>query len=190
MAFKKISLPSNGDGTLPWISDWSKTNPQGNGAVVKVERLTFGSKGVIIATPFFQAFFYKSHPYHDFILEAVLSWVKKGVPTFALMFQVDFEDKARGCVGIDEELESLWVKKNDTTFSCVGKPVTSVTLINSNPLLTTPSPTETKGRTRGRKKSEGEGVDYVVSDAAERLAKASQGEVLPDPSYNFEDPRY
>lgn len=182
MAFKKIEVGFSGNGSLPWLNDWCETNPTANGFVAKVERLTFGDKGVIIATTHFQAFFYKSNPYYAFLLEAVQVWVTGNVPTFALMFQVDTSDKANGYVGIDSELESDWVKKTETTYSLRGRLDTQVTVVNSNPLLNTPSKPDSKNRTRGRKKADREGVVDEVDKAATSLANASNGSVLPDTS--------
>lgn len=186
MAFKAIEVPTlAGNGELPWLSHFVEANPEVNGMMFQVQVVAFSQKGVMVTTEHFKAFLYRSNPYYDFLFEAVTTWTTNNIPVCALVLLVDKSQKSKFQLGIEDSLESHWVKKSETLFKLKSNlPDFLPTAKGSNPLLALSSNTATQRRGRGRKGEAGKGGEDKVSKAAASLAKASGGAVVIEESFD------
>lgn len=186
MAFKAIEIPSlTGNGELPWLSHFLETNPKVDGMMFQVQVVAFSQKGVMVTTEHFKAFLYRSNPYYDFLFEAVTNWTSNNIPVCALVLLVDKSQKSKFQLGIEDSLESHWVKKSETLFKLKSElPDFLPTAKGTNPLLALSSPTATQRRGKGRKGAAGKGGEDEVSVAARSLAKASKGDIVAEDSFD------
>lgn len=186
MAFRVIELPElSGDGEIPWLTELLKAEPRYNGKMFQVTTVAFSTKGVMVVTKHFKAFLFKSNPYYDFLWEACTVWVENNLPTHALMALVTESSKAKFTLGVEDSLESHWVKKSETLFKLKSDLQDfSSTQTVKNPLLAVSPHSVTQKGGGGKGKTGKRGQADVAGKAADSLAKALKGEVTMEEPFD------
>lgn len=186
MAFKRLEVATpQGDGELPWLSELLRSNPEFDGKTYQVRVIAFSQKGMMVTTEYFKAFLYKSNPNCEFLHQALEVWTTVNAPVPALVALVDSTEKTKLHLGIEDSLESYWLKKSETLFKLklsMGDFLLTQTV--SNPFLVSSTPVPPKGG-KGRRGKAGKGGQAdVAGKAAESLAKATNGEVTMEEPFD------
>lgn len=186
MAFKAIVLAQgNGEGELPWLSEYITLQPKAIGVAFQVNVVAFSQKGAMLTTNNFKCFLYRSNPYYDFLLEALEAWIQQNQPVAALVTLVDPSQKCKFQLGIEDELESSWDKKGNALYKRkLGIQGFQPTQRGSNPLLAV-SPSS-RLLQEGGKGKRGRGTRGKAAKAAQSLVDAFPGsEMIEDIGDSF-----
>lgn len=195
MAFKAIVLDqSNSEGELPWLTDYIKQVPNCVGKTFQVRLVSFSPKGVMITTSHFKGFLFRSNPYYEFLFEAVKVWSDNNQPVAALVALVEPSLKSKFQLGIEDELESDWTKKTETTFMLkLGSLGLVSTPKGLNPLLAVSSTSALTKQAGKKGRGQRNGGQNGTRKAAVSLANAFPGSELiedsePDDEWDGEAP--
>lgn len=148
MALRKFEVGNTSEDRLPWLNEYIDII-QEETFTLTVNKLVFGTKGIIVITDCFKGFLFKDSRIHKFLADAMSVWITNAEIAYPLYAVV--EDGTM-TLAIDDELPPInWVKDKNTYEVKRQKKGHIGSIPETNPFLVKSSPTPKR---TGRKTTE------------------------------------
>lgn len=131
---------------LPWINEYISVHGQ-EGDISVVEELILGVKGILVICKEFKGFIFRGTKTFEFLLAAMEYWKEVPQPGYALYGQALATGKI--AIALEDSLDTIFTVDKKGKVTCrLKKPITGLTLEESNPFIRPVTTVPTTSRKR------------------------------------------
>jgi len=145
MSYTKISMESNENNNLPFLSDWLEdtSNEWKDGETNQVKEIILAQsgKGYLAKTEKFVVFLWKNSEVTKNLIKWIEQVVSNEIPLFGVMVQIDTKAKNRFALGVSKDEGNKWeINDAENGYFALAKYWNSLEELTSHP-SSTPNPT-------------------------------------------------